>query len=189
MINQRRKALTVMATLFNGFTADKIKAYDELLADLDENLVSAAISQLVKTSEFPPTVAAIRKEAERIYMVANGKDLESIGRTWQAVLTAVKRYGWYGVPMPGGGYKSVDFGDPDINEAVRRYGWHTLCETPADKMGVAYKQFTDVYAEVVKERKSKRRIQATLQVMESKGKTLAPKPAVNLIEGGNDARS
>jgi hypothetical protein len=94
------------------------RAYASALQDLDAAAARTAVSALVLTESWIPTIAAIRlKAAEH----AGGRRRSS-GEAWGDVVDAMRRYGSHRAP-------GVDFtfGDPLVGDCVRRLGWRDLC--------------------------------------------------------------
>lgn len=138
-MTENQKAIAVMCSLFNGFTPEKAAVYDRFLSDIPAPLLSKAIQYLAMTAKFPPTVAEIRAEAERIYHKAQGIQEPDASRAWEAAKDAISRVGSYRTPK---------FDDPICEKAVQRFGWKELCQTPVDSMGVARAQFMKMYESI-----------------------------------------
>ncbi|HEY4657958.1 MAG TPA: replicative helicase loader/inhibitor, partial [Gemmatimonadaceae bacterium] len=90
-------------------TPSTSQVYESALADLDCATVRKAVTRLLATSKWLPTIAEIR---------AGTTDLElgparDGGQAWQDAMAAVRRVGRYGVPK---------FLDPLVSEALRLWG-------------------------------------------------------------------
>lgn len=89
--------------------------YERELADLDVAAASAAVTRLVRSSKWLPTISEIRSAAAEL---AHGpRRLGAEG--WGDVTDAVRRVGSYR-PAP-------EFTDPIAGECVRLLGWQNLC--------------------------------------------------------------
>lgn len=95
-----------------------VLAYSVGLDDLDVALVRQAVTRLVRTSEWIPTVAAIRKA---VGVVAHGS-APTGGEAWGDVMTAIRRYGSHRTPGI-----DFEFRDPIVTRIVRAFGWRDLC--------------------------------------------------------------
>lgn len=152
MLTKAQKAIAAISSVFN-FTAEKAGVYDEMLKDIPDDLVEAAIRSLLLTSKYAPTVADIREEAERIYRQATGMKAPDAGRAWGEVVEAISRYGAYRNPV---------FRDPLCAETVKRMGWKELCMTPIDSVGVSRGQFMKIYTELAMHVREEKRINQML---------------------------
>ena len=97
-----------------------LAAYTAGLLDLEANRVKVAVSNLVKSTKWIPTIAEIR---EAVVDAEHGKR-RSGGEAWGDVVGAIRRYGWSRTP-------SVDFSfdDPIVADVVRAFGWQDLCRS------------------------------------------------------------
>lgn len=151
-LTKTQQALAIMTTAFGGkFTDKQAAVYARFLRDLDDSLVSLAIEKILLTAKFPPTIAEIRDEVKRLKIAAAGDETLTADKAWFIVQKAVRRYGVYGKPLPGGGYEEVKFDDANCQRAVDYFGWDELCKMPIDKVEIYRKHFTDIYARVEKE--------------------------------------
>jgi hypothetical protein len=128
----------VLAVLSAGFphvtvTKETARVYHEVLVDLEPSDVMEAITRLLKTAEWFPPAALIR----RTTMEVRGVLARSSHTAWGEVLQAVRDHGYLRFPS---------FGDPLLTEAVRLIGWRTICYS--DKPEVVKSQFGKVYDEL-----------------------------------------
>lgn len=154
MEDKRLKAIAVMASLFNGFTDERVAIYNRFLSDISPILVDKAIQSLARTSKFPPTVAEIREKAEEIYRIASDNPLPDAGKAWGDVLQAISHQGSYRTPK---------FDDPITAETVRRMGWQELCRRRVELSSVDRAQFMKMYDDIVRREKSEKQIRKSLQ--------------------------
>lgn len=95
----------------------------DMLQDLEFDVVKAAAERLMASSEFMPTIAAIRSAA---LSITDGPQRPG-GDAWGDVLKAVSRFGIYRTPS---------FDDPVVARCVRQLGWTEVCNStnrPADR--------------------------------------------------------
>ena len=95
-------------------TQETVSVYVELLVDLDVNEAQIALRRLLMASEFPPSVAAIRKK------VLEGMDGLPLTKSdaWELVMSMVRRYGTYERPK---------FEDETVSQVVQAIGYRELC--------------------------------------------------------------
>lgn len=109
------------------------------LADLDAEVVKAAISRLGRTAKFIPTVAEIR---EAVGVVHHGEQLPAV-IAWGEIHNLIRSKGYYRTP-------GVDFQitDPIAAEVVRSIGWSDMCASESPDHIRA--RFMDGYAQASK---------------------------------------
>lgn len=95
-----------------------VRAYYAGLVDLDFAALRLAVARIVKSSEFIPSIAAIR--AAVVDQESGPK--RGGGEAWADVLRAMSRKGAYRTP-------GVDFtfDDPLVMEALKLFVWRDLC--------------------------------------------------------------
>jgi hypothetical protein len=104
------------------------------LIDLEYKLVQQALGRLVRTSEWMPTVAAIR---DAVGVVAHGRKPTG-AEAWGEVVAAMKRYGSHRTPG-----NEFTFNDPIVARVVRMFGWRDLCAS--DNAHADRARFIDAY--------------------------------------------
>jgi len=95
-------------------TQETVAVYVELLVDLDGKVAQNALRSLLMASEFPPSVAAIRK---KVLEQMDGLPLTK-SDAWELVMSMVRRYGIYERP---------NFEDKTVSEVVQAIGYRELC--------------------------------------------------------------
>ena len=95
-------------------TQETVAVYVELLADLDKNEAQNALRSLLMASEFPPSVAAIRK---KVLEQMDGLPLTK-NDAWELVMSQVRKYGIYERPT---------FEDKIVSQVVHAIGYRELC--------------------------------------------------------------
>jgi len=134
----------VVAVLMAAFphakaTAATSSAYESMLRDLEYAAVNAAISRLLATSRWMPTIAEIREAT----LSLQAGDVKPGGEAWGSVLKAIRFAGVHRVP-------GVDFAfaDPVVAKCVRLLNWAELCNsenTTADRA-----RFIELYDKLAK---------------------------------------
>ena len=108
------------------------KAWYEELADLDYAVALMAVRAHANKSEWPPSIADLRKEAAAIM---NPETSMTEDEAWGYVMTAIKKYGYYQAD------KARDSMPPEIWQIVERMGFYELCVMPMDQLSVRAGQF------------------------------------------------
>lgn len=115
----RSEAAKLVAVLAQAWPRSPVsvetsKVYEGALMDLSHAEAEAAVSLLLRTSKFLPTIAEIRTAAVDL----RRGPVRSGPEAWGDVLGQIRRVGAYGVPK---------FEDPVTAECVRVLGWRNLC--------------------------------------------------------------
>lgn len=152
-ISQLQMTLALLTGVYKGFTTEQAILYSKFLADIPVDLVTSAINSLIQKSRYVPTIAEIRAEAETIYRVATKTEIPSPADAWEEALKAVAHYGYYGKPK---------FSHPFIEQAMNRFGFKELCQQETKTIGVARRQFMDIYSQVVNQQKERKRVNAII---------------------------
>lgn len=100
----------------NRITERTAQVYENMLADLDREAAHKAVSRLICTQKWMPTVAEIRTAAVECEHGARRLGSEA----WGDVNMAVRRFGRY---------ESPEFDDPLVSECVRQLGWLSICNS------------------------------------------------------------
>lgn len=165
-ITENQKAIAVMCSLFNGFTTEKALMYDKFLSDIPAPLLSLAIKSLVETLKFPPTVADIRLEAERIYKISTGTVPMDAGQSWERVKKGMSKWGSYQFDKFLAELKKE--GDSLTAETITQYGWEAFGRVRPEDMGTARAQYMRLYNNNVSRQKEEKRI---AQILQESGET------------------
>jgi len=130
------KSVAVLAAAYPNARSSSatFQVYEEMLADLDFDLVKRAISRLVCTSKFLPTIAEIREASADLSL---GPSRNAIN-AWGDVTMAIRRVGYCGSPK---------FNDPLVADCVRIMGWRNLCLGDSTEMADRAR-FAELYADM-----------------------------------------
>lgn len=96
--------------------ADQVEIWSMFLGDLDGGLAIKALSDLVTTQVFPPSIAEIRARCAALQSPGIAKTGDA---AWGEVLAAISEHGYV--------WKNVRFDDPITDGVVRDLGWQNLC--------------------------------------------------------------
>lgn len=112
------KALKLIAMDFDDMVIDDdvIEHWEEMLSDIPDALILAAVKVVKIRSQFRPKVADIRKAA---LALINPESEIDAGQAWGLVLKAIRCYGY--------SLKALASLPPTVASAARRVGWMDLC--------------------------------------------------------------
>lgn len=100
-----------------GMPPERLRAYALVLADLEPDVLQAAVAQCLSTCRFFPKPAEIRQAAVSLKTRARG--LPSAGEAWAELVEQIERVGHYNQPT---------FSNPQIEQALRHIGgWSVVC--------------------------------------------------------------
>ncbi len=99
-------------------TQDGFRIWYEALKDISFTDMKAATIKLMTESEYPPTIAALRKCAVQI---ARPLTMKSTDEAWGEVRSAIRKYGWYREA------EALDSLSPEVRKLVARFGFKQLC--------------------------------------------------------------
>lgn len=73
----------------------KLELYVAMLSDINPVTLSAAVEELIKTHEYLPSVATIRKKAKEISDYVNDvQEMDTAQGAWEMVIKAAQSYGY-----------------------------------------------------------------------------------------------
>ncbi len=107
----------------------------QAIGDIDFLTAQAAVMAYVQSNKFSPSVADIRQWAVKVSGTADYDWSDG----WKQVKKAISAYGMYD---ESGALESMD---EATREAVKRLGWQSICQSPADSEETLRAQFRQVY--------------------------------------------
>ncbi len=129
---EKSEAKEIVLMLVAAFPAAKgdaeawrrtLSVYAEMLADLDRDVTRQAVTRLIATSKWMPTIAEIRSAVADLTLGPR----RAGGEAWQDAVGAARRVGRYDTPQ---------FADPLVGEALRLWGsWEQFCGSPEEDPG------------------------------------------------------
>lgn len=136
--NEVAALLAVCAAAFPHVRVTKETAtiYAEMLADLDAEPAMRAVRRLIASSQYFPSIAAIREATTDLVV----KLPPTAARAWQEVAAAVRDLGHYANPT---------WSHPAIGVAVATLGWRDICM--GESSSVTRAHFWRVYEAAAKE--------------------------------------
>lgn len=97
-----------------SITKETVAVYAEMLADLEFSSTQRALKRVLATSQFFPTIAAIRDA----YAAVTGIKPPSTDEAWAEVIRAVRAIGVNGMPT---------WSHPTVQTTVAALGWREIC--------------------------------------------------------------
>jgi hypothetical protein len=116
---KKSEAAEIVLMLVNAYPNWKLgertcEVYESRLLDLDRAAAHRAVTRIMDTSRFPPTIAEIREACAAISVGA----VRGGGEAWLDVMAEIRRAGGYGRPR---------FRDPIIAGIIADWGWARMC--------------------------------------------------------------
>lgn len=129
------KIVGIIASAYPSWkpTRETIEVYVTLLEDLDAFEVKEAVRLLVMASEYPPSVASIRR---KVLELRDGIPL-SKSDAWELVMLHVRQNGTQNRPR---------IEDPYVSQVVSSLGWREICTST--NVDTVRAQFFRLYEEV-----------------------------------------
>lgn len=110
--------------------------YDEL-KDMDFMVAVTTLKKWTQTSDFCPSIAALRGTAVKVAH-------EDIGEWGDKYALVMKLVGSCGRDNKEGAYERMD---PITQRTVERLGWRNICDSPVEHQAVDRANFRDIYNE------------------------------------------
>lgn len=107
---------------------DTIALYELMLADVDGEVLRAAVTQHIASSQWFPKISEIRERVAAILTPERDTGLEAWGKLMDGMRNANK------ISWDGNGYEPPDFAappysDPILQRLVDSMGWRYLCQS------------------------------------------------------------
>ena len=114
------KALKLVAMDYDDMIIDQdvIEHWEEMLSDIPDELILAAVKVVKLKSQFRPKIAEIRQAA---LALLNPETEIDAGQAWGMVLKAIRRFGYSQESQ------AMAALPPTVANAARRVGWMDLC--------------------------------------------------------------
>lgn len=148
------KSILMLQTAFRkDMTDDQVKLYLVKLADINPVTLQTAISNLIDTCDWLPSIAAIKREAAFVSRMVNGVEEQlNAAEAWDMVYTAAVHSGY-------------DNGLETLPKAVRKVAtsfWHDICYEPSKNLSIIRAQFRDAWNIYIERRSNDERVQAAI---------------------------
>ena len=145
----RQTNAKIIASMFamygQGNDGVRIAGYTTVLSDIPTDILSKVCKKLILESRFLPSVAEIVESSRSLVgSIDESSRLKTWDEAWQEIQTQLHDAFVYEKPK---------FSRPEIELAVKRYGWTDLCSTPAKEWHIAHAQLRDIYLSICKRSK------------------------------------
>jgi hypothetical protein len=133
------KIMTALAEVYPKFIINEFKTniFYDLLKDLDYVVLQTAVRKHMLLSEYPPTIADLRKLATEI---TNPSIQLTAAEAWGEVQKAIRYFGWYR------GEEALASMSEGARKIAQYIGWQNICE--AENIDVLRGQFFKMYGQV-----------------------------------------
>ena len=135
-------ALTIKAAYPNSNIlpdAHSMKVWYRMLGDLEFHIVENAIAEHMSISPFPPSIADIRGKCAR-----RKAEIPDWTEGWERAQKAVRYFGSYRDD------EAMESLDEITREAVRRFGYKSMCQSDMKNIETDRAQFREVYNSVAR---------------------------------------
>ena len=105
---------------------ESAKAYAEEFLELTKDEANFGAKRIVRTCKFFPSIA-------EVFELCKPKPMTGL-EAWGEIEMAVRKFGRYETP---------EFEDPILQEAVKRFGWKSLCDSTNEEVDRAH--FSKLY--------------------------------------------
>ena len=151
--------------------------YAKALLPLSLPVIEAALTKLLQTSVFFPSVAEIFKEADEMERFAlaksSGSRVPTAAEAWEEVQRLVKDCYVY---------KKWEFSCPQVEKAAKQFGIKELCVLESNAVNTASAQFMRIYDSIVNQNLADRQNQRALDTMSAKSLYMLAGRVINLLE-------
>ena len=151
--------------------------YAKALLPLSLPVIEAALTKLLQTSVFFPSVAEIFKEADEMERFAlaksSGSRVPTAAEAWEEVQRLVKDCYVY---------KKWEFSCPQVERAAKQFGIKELCVLESSAVNTARAQFMRIYDSIVNQNLADRQNQRALDTMSAKSLSMLAGRVTNLLE-------
>ena len=158
--------------------SDTMLIYAYALLDMDTGVLYAAMTKILHTCKFFPSVAEIRATAEEMLQFSNKSSIPTAGEAWEEVQRVIRTISPYSS-------KPWTFSCPEVEQAARQFGLMELCRLQENEVNTARAQFMRIYNQQHEKLKMQREMKAVLQTLPPSRKSqflavarsiMAPKP-------------
>ena len=180
---EKLKAITKMLSPYPAvFPSCKIDSvglvmYAKALLPLSLPVIEAALTKLLQTSVFFPSVAEIFKEADEMERFAlaksSGSRVPTAAEAWEEVQRLVKDCYVY---------KKWEFSCQQVEKAAKQFGIKELCVLESSAVNTARAQFMRIYESIVNQNLADRQNQRALDTMSAKSLSMLAGRVTNLLE-------
>ena len=142
------KSITMMFTAYGqGGDAERIAMYVEMLADIPADVLDRVCKKAIYESKYLPSIAELIQSANNLIGEMVGQTILPWDEAWREIEKEMHDTFVYGKPQ---------FSRPEIEKAVKAFGWQELCEVTIKELPIVRAQLRDMYNEICEQsRRSK----------------------------------
>lgn len=136
-LERRTKAIVTLLAIWNfGGNTDMITAYVTATKDIHVDVLEKTCKKLMIECESRPVPATILQAAQNFVSEINGADILPWDEAWKEIEKEMHDTFVYGKPQ---------FSRPEIEKAVKAFGWQELCEVTIKDLPIVRAQLRDMY--------------------------------------------
>ena len=136
-LERRTKAIVTLLAIWNfGGNTDMITAYVTATKDIHVDVLEKTCKKLMIECESRPVPATILQAAQNFVSEINGADILPWDEAWKEIEKEMYDTFVYGKPQ---------FSRPEIEKAVKAFGWQELCEVTIKDLPIVRAQLRDMY--------------------------------------------
>lgn len=136
-LERRTKAIVTLLAIWNfGGNTDMITAYVTATKDIHVDVLEKTCKKLMVECESRPVPATILQAAQNFVSEINGADILPWDEAWKEIEKEMHDTFVYGKPL---------FSRPEIEKAVKAFGWQELCEVTIKDLPIVRAQLRDMY--------------------------------------------
>lgn len=132
----------ILTMLFDSFKdgvnapTETINAYISNLSDIPAPILKAGVIKSINACKFFPKIAEVRENCKEFYADVTGQRIKNHAEAWSEVMEKIRSVGINRIPT---------WSTPEINLAVKAFGWLSLCVLEERDLNTARAQFRDIY--------------------------------------------
>ena len=140
MIDEKSKKAKAITMLFGsygqGSDAERMAIYVEMLADIPADVLDKVCKKAVYESKYLPSIAELVQSANNFIGEMAGQTILPWDEAWKEIEKEMHDTFVYGKPK---------FSRPEIEKAVKAFGWQELCEVTIKELPIVRAQLRDMY--------------------------------------------
>ena len=140
MIDEKSKKAKAITMLFGsygqGSDAERMAIYVEMLADIPADVLDKVCKKAVYESKYLPSIAELVQSANNFIGEMEGQTILPWDEAWKEIEKEMHDTFVYGKPQ---------FSRPEIEKAVKAFGWQELCEVTIKELPIVRAQLRDMY--------------------------------------------
>ena len=143
--------VNVVTTLFVAFgqsgDGKRIALYTKMLCGIPADILKIVCEKAMLQRQFLPSIAELVTDARSLMGDSTHKGVKPFAEVWEEVLQQMQEVFVYDTPT---------FSTPEIEKAVKAFGWQELCAMETKNKPIVRAQFRDMYAGVCEQELERR---------------------------------